>query len=218
MTKPDSATTMKTKLEQLAKILPHVKGENLIRLDDGDLGDIGSTILDRGIKEIFVANKRQKISQTNFDRPRLNYSIKTEQPKPALNYECAVGSELLFQFWDKGWNPINGVISILAKIDNGFRFPFYAATSNFSFCRPSTRIQEFPKDGVGVLPSGFVWEIDCVDGSYAHNFSNINKHQIKNHLQAERIIGIKCIGLASNYAHLADELGMEVIEGVGCDS
>jgi len=147
-----------------------------------------------------------------------------------IDYTCAIADSerehnMLFEFW--GRNIDYSIYSSLLEI-NTTDIDRYGDNSGYYYrnCRPSTRIQEFIS--VDVMPNGFVWEVhtttkdDLVDDQ---NLYFIDESRTKSQLQKDISldgedalnITIKCIGLASNYAHYADELSMNVIEGVRCD-
>ena len=133
-----------------------------------------------------------------------------------LDYTCSIadperGHNMLFEFWDFETKPIISSLhthheSMYAPNDLG---------DYYDYCRPSTRIQEFIS--VDVMPSGFVWEVDYIEDSPCDRYILWDEKQTKSQIDEMGAAYIKCIGLASNYAHYADELNMKVIEGVRCD-
>jgi len=134
-----------------------------------------------------------------------------------LDYTCSIADperelNMLFEFWCYEDDPV--IISTISHDD--------LVLNDTQTIRPSTRIQEFIS--VDVLPSGFVWEVVvhnnpyCTYGCDIVKRLEISKDDFAKNVDAEDdILSIKCIGLASNYAHYADELNMKVIEGVRCD-
>lgn len=143
-----------------------------------------------------------------------------------LDYTCSIADperelNMLFEFWDVApkYASTTELIDVHEESHKTW-YEFYDGT--YSNCRPSTRIQEFIS--VDVLPSGFVWEITHTfyEHSSAETSFDIDTAIDKNKINELVTLGyciwsIKCIGLASNYAHYADELNMKVIEGVVCD-
>ena len=129
-----------------------------------------------------------------------------------LDYTCSIADperehNMLFEFWCYEDDPV--IISTISHDD--------LVLNDTQTIRPSTRIQEFIS--VNVMPSGFVWEVCMIDddSGFADIASTHSKKYIEEFLSDIYIQSIKCIGLASNYAHYADELNMKVIEGVRCD-
>lgn len=146
-----------------------------------------------------------------------------------LDYTCSIADperelNMLFEFW--GSNPIGLqetkkiTTSLTDTTSVACNNPYGSTVTDHEYCRPSTHIQEFIS--VDVLPSGFVWEVSfsSYDGEYFSLFQAVSKKEIAESLNRYyklSNITIKCIGLASNYAHYADELNMKVIEGIVCD-
>ena len=143
-----------------------------------------------------------------------------------LDYTCSIADperehNMLFEFWDD--EKSTGILSTIIALCADHKYQYFSGIECFKYCRPSTRIQEFIS--VDVIPSGFVWEVVWYDlrlsdnAKVYHLKDEQHKAEIKDVIEftCMRPAQVKCIGLASNYAHLADELNMKVIEGVRCE-
>ena len=139
-----------------------------------------------------------------------------------LDYTCSIADterelNMLFEFWDNNFD-YRCISELSVVYVDDIKARYQSLDSSYFNCRPSTRIQEFIS--VDVLPSGFVWEALYSRANFPDYVTfDFMRFATKSDLEKSTatLHSIKCIGLASNYAHYADELNMKVIEGVRCD-